>query len=244
MDPFTGAVVDLAHVKLNSSLTSNTGWGWNVGMLWKPLPSLGVGAAYRSKIKVDYDGTAVFTQRFSGNPALDGLVTSLLPTGEHPVTTSIEFPASLNLGVGIELPAGFLLSLEADWTEWSKFDELNIVFPDGVAPPLDRVTAWTDTWAYRVGLERKFATCWALRGGYYYDNTPQPEKDVGPILSDNDRNVYTLGFGYNTPEWGVDLGGAYIRFKDRSVLTESTDNFFGQYSEEAWVGTATLRISF
>lgn len=244
VDPFTGAVHDLAHVKLNSSLTSNSGWGWNVGILWKPLTNIGVGAAYRSKIKVDYDGTAVFTQRFTGNPVIDATVAAALPQGEHPVTTSIEFPASLNTGVGIEFGSGFLLALEADWTEWSKFDALNIAFPDGVAPPLDRVTAWKDSWAYRVGLEKKFTSGWAVRAGYYFDNTPQPEKDVGPILADNDRNVFSGGFGYNTPEWGVDLGGLYIKFKDREVLTESTDGFFGRYSEDAWVGSLSFRLSF
>ena len=244
VDPFGGEVRDLAHVKLNSSLTSNTGWGWNVGLMFKPLSYIGVGVAYRSKITVDYDGTAVFTQRFTGNPVIDGLVGQLLPQGEHPVSTSVAFPASLNTGVGIELPAGFLLALEADWTEWSSFSALNIHFPDGVAPDLDRATNWKDSWAYRVGLEKKFASGWALRAGYYYDNTPQPEVDVGPILADNDRNVYSAGFGYNTPEWGIDVGGLYIRFKDRDVLTVSTDNFFGHYSEDAWVGTATFRFSF
>ena len=243
VDPFTGAVDDLAHVKLNSTLTSNTGWGWNVGILWKPAPNLGVGAAYRSSIKVNYDGTAVFTQRFTGNPVVDGSVAAQLPQGEHPVATSIKFPASLNTGIGIGFAGGFLVSLEADWTQWSSFSALNISFPDGVAPEIDRATNWTDTWAYRVGLEKKFGE-WAIRVGYYYDNTPQPNKDVGPILADSDRNVYTGGFGYNTPQWGVDIGGAYIVLKDRSVLTESTDNFFGLYSETAWVANATLRISF
>jgi long-chain fatty acid transport protein len=243
VDPFGGQVVDLAHVKLNSNLTSNHGWGWNVAFLFKPMPNLGIGASYRSKIKVDYEGTAVFIQRLTGNPVVDGIVAGQLPVGEHPVATSIEFPATLNTGLGIGLPAGFLLSLEADWTQWSKFDALNITFPDGVAPELDRVTAWKDTWAYRAGLEKKFGA-WAVRVGYYFDNSPQPEKDVGPLLADNDRNVYTAGFGYDTPQWGVDLGGAYIKFKERSVLTESTDNFFGRYSEEAWVASASLRISF
>lgn len=242
-DPFGGQVEDLAHVKLNTNLTSNHGWGWNVAFLFKPMPNLGIGASYRSKIKVDYDGTAVFTQRFTGNPVVDALVTSMLPKGEHPVATSIEFPATLNLGVGIGLPADLLLALEADWTKWSSFSALNIAFPDGVAPEIDRPTAWKDSWAYRAGLEKKFGN-WAVRVGYYFDNTPQPEKDAGPLLADNDRNAYTAGFGYNTPEWGVDLGGVYIKFKDRSVLTESTDNFFGRYSEQGWVASANLRISF
>ena len=70
---------------------------------------------------------------------------------------------------------------------------------------LARLTLWQDSWAYRVGLEKKFGECWAIRVGYYYDNTPQPDFDVSPLLPDNDRNVYTAGFGYNTERWGVRL---------------------------------------
>ena len=112
-----------------------------------------------------------------------------------------------------------------------------------MAPELDRATNWKNSWAYRAGLEKKFGN-WAVRVGYYFDNTPQPDKDVGPILADNDRNVYTAGFGYNTDRFGVDVGGAIVKLKDRAILTESTDNFFGRYSETAWVASISLRISF
>ena len=246
VDPFTGAVVDVAHAKLYSGLTDNGGWGWNVALMWKPVPEIGVGASYRSKIKVDYDGTITLTPRLTGDPIFDQLVGAQIPFGEHPVTTSIEFPASLQTGLGLNLGAGWTLSLEADWTEWSSFDALNIVFPDHVAPDSSRPTQWTDVWAYRGGIEKKFGNGWAVRIGYYYDNTPQPTRDVGPLLSDNDRNVYTGGFGYNTPTWGFDLGGGYIVFKKTNVTiaTGSTDSFYGQYQEKAWAGVADFRISF
>ena len=236
-------MVDVAHAKLYSGLTSNGGWGYNAGIMWKPIPEIGVGASYRSKITVNYEGTATVIQRFTGNDVFDGLVTSQFPFGVHPVATQIVFPASINTGVGIGLGSGFTVALEADWTQWSSFKALNITFPDGALPDIDRSTAWTDSWAYRVGLEKKFGD-WAIRVGYYYDNTPQPTRDVGPILSDNDRNVYTGGFGYNTPTFGINVGGAYIVFKNRQVLTESTDNFFGVYSETAWAAVGDLRISF
>lgn len=245
VDPFTGAVVDVAHTKLYSQLTSNGGWGWNVAAMWRPTPAIGVGASYRSKITVNYEGTATISPRDTGDPIFNQLVAGVVPFGEHPVTTQIVFPASLNTGVGIGFGDGWTVSLEADWTEWSSFDALNIHFPDGSVPELDRPTAWTDTWAYRVGLEKKFGT-FAIRAGYYYDNTPQPTRDVGPILSDSDRNVYTFGLGYNTPHFGLDLGGAYIAFKKRSVTTAtgSTDNFFGTYSETGFAVVGDLRISF
>jgi long-chain fatty acid transport protein len=243
INPFTGAEVDVAHTKLYSNLTSNGGWGYNAGIMWKPAPTIGVGASYRSKITVNYDGTATIIQRPTGDQVFDALVASQVAFGVHPVATQIVFPASINTGVGIGFGDGFTVALEADWTQWSSFKALNIAFPDGAVPDIDRQTAWSDSWAYRVGLEKKFGA-FAVRVGYYYDNTPQPTRDVGPLLADNDRNVYTGGFGYNTPQWGVDVGGAYIKLKNRQVLTESSDNFFGIYTESAWAAVADLRISF
>src|SRR5512134_3843159 len=185
--------------------------------MFKPVESVSIGAAYRSKINVDYEGEATFTQRPTGNAALDAIVAASLPTGNPPVLTTIDFPSSVNLGVGIQLPGQFLLALEADWTEWSTFENLTITFPTLVGRDIFRATLWEDSWAYRVGLEKGFGP-WAIRVGYYYDNTPQPDFDVGPILPDADRNVYTAGFGYNTERWGFDVGALWIAFKDRAVL--------------------------
>jgi long-chain fatty acid transport protein len=245
IDPQTGSFVDAAHVKLNSKLMDNSGWGWNVGLMFKPIESISIGAAYRSKINVDYEGEATFTTRDTGNAYLNQIVAASLPTGNPPVTTSIDFPSTLNLGVGIQLPAQFLLALEADWTEWSRFASLDIRFPTLPGRDLFRPTLWEDTWAYRVGLEKGFGN-WAVRVGYYYDNTPQPDFDVSPILPDSDRNVYTGGFGYNTERWGFDVAALYLVFKDRSVVppTPQTDNYFGTYSENALILTAGLRVAF
>jgi len=243
-DPFTQSFADVAHVKLNSDLTSNTGWGWNAGIMIKPFEALSIGATYRSHIKVDFDGTANFIQRFTGDPVFDQLVAATLPQGEHPVTTTIDFPASVNLGVGIHLPADFLIGLEADWTEWSRFSSLDILFPDLVGRDVHRPTLWQDSWAYRVGLEKKFGS-FAVRAGYYFDNTPQPTFDVGTLLSDNDRNVYSAGIGWDTPQWGFDVGALLIKFKQRDVTQPpQTDNFFATYSETGLVLAAGLRLNF
>ncbi len=242
-NPFTNSLVDVAHIKLNSDLTSNHGWGWNAGLLVRPTPQLSLGVAYRSKIKVDYDGESKFDQRFTGNPAFDAGVAAILPPGKHPVKTSIEFPSSVNLGAAVTLPGELTVSGEADWTEWKKFNELKIVFPDLTGRDLDRLTSWKSTWAYRIGLEKKFAKL-AVRAGYYRDNTPQPIEDAGPILADNDRDGYTIGFGYETDRWGVDLSDLYLRFKRTDTRGRSNDGFFGQYRETANVAAFSIRYSF
>ena len=243
INPFTNSVVDVAHIKLNSKLTDNHGWGWNAGILVRPVPQLSFGAAYRSKIKVNYDGTANFEQRLTGNAQFDGIVASQLPKGSHPVTTSIQFPGSLNLGAAVTLPGQLTVSADADWTEWSKFQSLDILFPDLTGRDLHRINSWKNSWAYRGGLEKKFSN-FALRAGYYRDKTPQPVENAGPILADSDRNGYSLGFGYDTDRWGVDVSDLYLKFKKLDTAGRSQDNFFGQYKESANVFAFSLRLSF
>ncbi|HEY6066403.1 MAG TPA: outer membrane protein transport protein, partial [Thermoanaerobaculia bacterium] len=216
----------------------------NAGILWKPMSAFSLGASYRSKIKVDYQGTGKFTQRLTGNAAFDAAVAAQLPQGKQDVAVAIEFPASANVGAAINLPADFTVSLEADWTEWSSFDQLLIDFANPAVPDLDRLTAWDDSWAYRGGLQKKFGNL-AVRAGYYYDKSPQPLADVGPILADADRNAYTLGFGYNTDRWGVDIADIYIKFKHRDTRGQvNTDHFFGRYSEAANLIALNFRLSF
>ena len=244
IDPFTTSFENVAKVKLNSDMIDNTGWGWNVGIMFKPFDALSVGAAYRSHIKVNYDGTATFIQRLTGNQVFDAAVAAQLPTGTPPVKTSVDFPATVNLGAGINLGNGWTIGLEADWTEWSSFKNLNITFPTLVGHDIDRPTLWSDSWAYRVGIEKKLGN-WALRAGYYFDNTPQPSFDTGPILADNDRNVYSAGVGWGTEQFGLDVGALLVKFKDRTIPPPvQTDQFFGTYSETALVLVGGLHLAF
>jgi long-chain fatty acid transport protein len=243
---FTQAVVDVAHVKLTSDVQDNHGWGWNAGILFRPVPQFSFGAAYRSKIKIDYDGKANFEQRFTGDARFDPVVTiqlhDLLATS-HPVKTSIEFPATLNLGAAFTLPADLLISLEADWTRWSSFSSLDITFPDIVGRDLHRSTAWKNSWAYRAGLQKKFGKM-VVRAGYYRDKTPQPREDVGPILADNDRDAYSLGFGYGTDHWGIDVSDLYLKVKDINATGVVHDRFYGFYKEAVNIFAFSLRLAF
>lgn len=240
---FTQSVADVAHVKLNSDLTDNHGWGWNAGILYKPIPQFSLGAAYRSKIKVDYNGTARFTQHLTGNPAFDAAVAAQLPTGDQPVTTAIEFPATVNLGTAFTFPGDFLLSLEADWTKWTSFSALDINFTNFPADNLHRATNWKNSWAYRAGVQKKLGA-WAFRVGYYRDKTPQPIEDVGPLLADNDRNAYTAGVSIGTDRWGIDVSDLYLKVKDINNVGRSNDGFYGTFHESVNIFAFAFRVAF
>jgi long-chain fatty acid transport protein len=244
VNPFTQSVVDVAHIKLNSELLENSGWGWNAGILFKPVPMISIGAAYRSAIEIDFEGEAKFIQRLTGNAAFDALVASQLPQGNQDVDTTIEFPSTVNLGLAVNFAEGWTLSLQGDWTEWSTFENLIVDFENPTIPDLVRNTNWEDVWAYRAGLEKTWGN-FAVRAGYYFDETPQPIEDVGPVLADADRNAYTIGFGYNTERWGVDISDIYIDFDETDTTgTANADQFFGNYEEAANLFAISFRVSF
>jgi long-chain fatty acid transport protein len=56
----------------------------------------------------------------------------------------------------------------------------------------------------------------ALRGGFLYDQTPQPINTIDPILPDADRKAFTVGLGYKISKFVIDVGYQYEVFSDRT----------------------------
>jgi long-chain fatty acid transport protein len=240
IDPFTLSAADIAHVRLESD--NAHGWGWNAGILWKPTPAFSFGASYRSHLNSDFDGSAKFTQRETGDPVFDAIVAAQLPARAK-AKVSVDTPAIADLAIAWHCPGqSFTISGDAVWTEWSKFSNLNIDFPNGEVPDIARKTGWKDVWSYRVGLEQKFQS-WAVRAGFVYDQSPQPDSDVGPLLPDSIRRGYCIGFGYYGEHWGVDLADMYLPFQERKTRT-NVDNFNGSYKLTANLIGVNIRLAF
>lgn len=239
-DPFTLSFDDIEHTRLQSH--NDTGWGWNAGFLWKPTPSFSFGGSYRSHLKTDFEGNAKFDQRPTGDPAFDALVAAQLPASAK-AEVSIDTPAIADIAVAFHCTRGFTLSADAVWTEWSRFSSLDIVFPNGEVPNISRNTGWKNVWSYRVGIEQKFHA-FAIRAGFVYDESPQPDSDVGPLLPDSIRRGYCIGFGYDTDHVGFDLAEMYLPFQDRNTNGVNEDNFNGSYKLTANLVGVNIRLSF
>jgi long-chain fatty acid transport protein len=237
LNPFTQRLVDVASVKLDSGFEQ--GYGWNIGLLDRYNESFSWGLSYRSKVKVDYDGTAHFTQISTGNPVIDAIIAQRLPFGSGvDAKTSIEFPDMASLGVNLAFSPTVRLELDANWTGWSTFDKLPITFTQ--YPPLSSLVVedWQDVWNYRAGLSWKTTTC-EWRFGYVYDQTPQPDKSVSPLLPDANRNGLTLGWGHQFGGANLDLALMYLKFDERTTTTNQ-DNFNGTYNTTAWLFGASI----
>ncbi len=246
VNPFTQSVVDVARLKLEGDYSE--GYGFNVGLLHKVNPRFSWGLSYRSKITVDYEGDARITQVSSGNAQFDAILRARLPFDRDlPVETSIEFPDEASLGLAFGITPDLLVETDFNYTGWSSFDELPITFTGGTGNSLPSQVIpqnWDDAYNYRAGLRWNSSSTSQWRIGYVFDETPQPEEAVSPLLPDADRNGITLGYGHTGGTVGFDLAVMYLDFKERTrnQSFEGESNFFGTYNTQAILIAATLNF--
>jgi long-chain fatty acid transport protein len=234
VNPFLLRASEVAEVNLKSDL--NSGFGFNVGLLHRFNNSFSWGLSYRSKIKIDFEGDGRFTQTLTGFPQFDAAVARAIPFGQDlPIETEVELPAMASLGVAIMVTPTFGLEVDANWTEWSSFEEINIRFTEN--PQFSSVLPenWEDVYNYRLGLRWDLSSTGQLRFGYVYDETPQPDETMSPLLPDANRNGVTVGYGLRTARgWRLDAALMYLKFDERETLVNEND-FNGTYESNAWL---------
>lgn len=235
-NPFTQTVTNVGLLELESDLQDGDGTGYNFGLLYKSDYLLSWGLSYRSEVDVDFSGDGSLTQVLTGNPQLDGAVAAALPFGQPlPVATEIKFPEMASLGLGFHLSDSVMVETDINWTGWSSFDTLVIDFVNDEFPDAVRPQQWDDAFNYRLGVRIDTASGNQWRFGALYDETPQVEEAVSPLLPDNDRTGLSIGYGWNGPSLTWDFALLYLhldeRTRDQSFAGES--DFFGTYDNEA-----------
>ena len=241
VNPFTLKVVDGAAVTLDSD--TNTGFGFNVGVLAKATDSLNVGLSYRHKVNVEYSGTATFEPIPTGNADLDLRVRASLPQGAVPLSTSIEFPAQASFGFSKTFDA-WTFEADVNWYQWKTFDELRLEFE--TEPRLNETIAeeYENSFQYRFGLERVLSDAWAVRGGYFFDETPAPPASISPLLPDANRNGFCLGGSYTSGQLRLDAAAWYVSAAERSTDGQNRDHYDGSYKSRALTLGVSLGYTF
>jgi len=205
-----GAGFDYVYAKdvdfNNTIITQNgdgDGWGGNIGLLYKD-DMFSVGVSYRTQVAVRITGTATATTPFG--------------TGSSAAVSSVKLPEMVNGGFAFRPTDTLTISAEADWTNWSKFDQL--AFNYNPALPLVGSTSvtpeeWHPTVAVKIGVEWKAQDDLRLRVGYNFDPSPVNDKNFTPALPLEDRHVFSVGAGYDfTKALTMDVAYMYVKQKD------------------------------
>lgn len=236
--PRSGQLLNFGRLELDSGF--DRALGWSVGLLHRIDERRSWGLSYRSAVTIEYVGDARLTQIPTGDPALDALLRSGLPFDRDlGVESEIEFPAQASVGASWATSPATRLMVDLNWTGWSSFDRVPITFGSGALSPISLPQEWDDSMTYRAGLAWTRPRGDEWRVGLVFDESPQPDERVGPLLPDADRRGLTLGWGREFRERSLDLALMVVDFDERTTLTNA-DGFDGTYRTMAWLAGVTV----
>ena len=192
------------------------GIGYNLGAYYKATDWLAFGLAYDSEID----------QEVEGDYSVASPRGTIRGDGSGDVTT----PGILRFGTSVKATDKLTVNAGLVYTMWSSYDELAIEF-DPALPRADGTTVaksvtkkdWDDVFRYQLGAEYALTDVWALRAGYIYDETPDPDAHADYIVPANDRHLFSLGVGYKSGDLFCDLAYTYLFIKDRDVAARPAD---------------------
>jgi long-chain fatty acid transport protein len=199
------------------------GYGFNLGVLYELTEQTRIGAAYRSKVKQELDGTANFTtpDGITVPAALNAVL------ADSDATAEVELPASLSLSMTTQVAPKLELMADITWTQWSSFDELRIEFDNSLKEDSVQPEDWEDTYKFSVGLNYRQNQAWTWRCGLAYDQTPVPDAESRtPRIPGNDRKWIAAGFTYAaSPAITIDFALAHLFVSDTDI--DAMDSSFG-----------------
>jgi long-chain fatty acid transport protein len=197
------------------------GYGWTLGLLWKPGDHDRIGVSYHSQIDHTLEGDAKFLVPSNVLPLLGGAFLNQKGQADFDTPWFVTGSWWHNLDDRISFGA------DISYTHWSSFKELKIIYTDAAMAPFTRAQAfdWDDTWFYSFGGEYRLDNEWTLRAGVAYDETPTNDITRTPRVPDGNRTWLSFGVGYKfSDDMRIDAGFAHL-WVDDGTVNHTTSTF-------------------
>ena len=190
--PTNGALLPQEADGFGGLTGDDWGYGFTVGLLWKPTDSDRIGFNYHSQIDHTLEGRAKFQVPSNVLPLLGGAF--LNQDGQADFKTP--WFATLSWWHTVDEHLSF--GADINYTHWSSFKELLIEYQDAAMAPFARAQEfnWEDTWMFSFGGDYRLDDRWTLRAGVAYDQTPTIDATRTPRVPDGDRTWLSIGVGY------------------------------------------------
>ena len=170
--------------------------GFNLGVLFKPLPTTRIGLHYRSEMNHELEGDYTESSPFT-------------PTTTSGGKAELKLPSILEFGIAHELTPKLTLLGEFTWYGWDNFDTILIEVENGA--PIDVRQEYRNSYAVAVGAQYAVDDNWTVRAGFQYDETPTQDGFRSTRTPDGDRYWLTAGVSYELSDsFVIDAAYAHI----------------------------------
>lgn len=247
----------------------DTAYGFNASLLYTPFrtvdgkPLMNIGFVYRSQATLHLDGEF----RTNGALAADSSITLVLPQ---------VFTGGVAYWPVRDQEREWKLEVDADYTGWQSFSNTDIHLSTGVTVPSPKDNR--NSYTIMTGTEYKWLQPerlphWevALRAGYWFSQTPIPDRTFSPTVPDAGSHSISIGLGllckekgsvfglfpcgssgggpFSSKAVGLDLAYKALLYETRTV---SGSNHFlagpnavdGTYQTTFHAGSINLRVNF
>lgn len=222
-------------------------WGWNVGMMYRPVETVRFGLAYRSHI----------AHNAEGETTLDAMGMSLVSD----MKVRIKTPDTLTFSAAWDATQDLTLSATARWSKWSNFDTLSIEnsgFTKTGNQKIDGLVQmkgtsvqvenhWDDTWFFSLGADYRLNDQWTVRGGVAYDQGPVDNAYRMAVIPDTDRVWVAGGASYTfNKNMTFDFGATYITgVGDTDLYDSPKGKRIGEFkSLDSYIVSAQMQYRF
>src|SRR2546425_5900945 len=110
---------------------------------------------------------------------------------------------------------------------------------------------WHNSYVYRFGAEYTATDQIALRGGYYYAQSPIPDNTFDPTIPESNLHALTGGLGYTFSSFTFDVSYLIGFYEKRSINSSTLDpdntagpTTFGSYSNTAHILASRIGLRF
>jgi long-chain fatty acid transport protein len=231
---------DVTDLPITAKVEANgLGVGMTFGGMFRPSKRVKLAAVWRSPLTVRTSGDSVIQ----------------FPSGESSQLAEHvqRWPQQAAVSAALAITPALTLAVQADWSEWSRVQQLSVELPKN--PPLNQVynVAWNDSYAVHVGGEFRVNPTAKVRAGGWYDTNAVPDRTIERLYLDNNKIGLSLGTGLRFGAWGVDVAADVGLPNKRTIADNRAANASwpdmqnrapGEHSGSIYTGELTVRRMF
>lgn len=193
------------------------GYGFNLGYLYSPNESTRFGIAYRSSIKHELKGGAVWDfSTVTTDPVVNQVLQAAAHRSNSAARVELRTPETLSINAFHQFDAKWAGMADVTWSRTSRMENIDIQFVGTTEGDEVIRQQWKNTVRVSLGANYQLNENVTLRGGIAHDDAPVRSDALRhAALPDADRMQLSFGANWKlTPNSSLDLAYSYLDFKD------------------------------